>query len=57
MPRPKAPVKEFSMKIGWKQWEEMMVPERIWMKAAWSLLVMSGRMEMEIRFSDYRLQR
>ncbi len=57
VPRPKSPVKEFSMKIGWRQWEGMMVPERIWMKAAWKLLLLSGRMEMEIKFSDYRLQR
>jgi hypothetical protein len=56
-PKPKAPVKNFSMKIGWTQWEGMMVPERIWMRAAWKLLLMSGRMEMEIGFSDYRLHR
>lgn len=57
MPRPKAPVKEFAMRIDWMAWEGMMVPERMWMRAAWSLLVMSGRMEMEIGFSDYRLHR
>ena len=57
MPKPKTPVKEFSMRIEWKMWEEMMVPERISMRAAWSLLVMSGRMDMEIGFSDYRLHR
>ncbi len=57
MPKPKAPVKEFSMRIDWMKWEGMMVPETIWMRAAWRMLLMSGRMEMEIRFSDYRLHR
>lgn len=57
MPRPKAPVKDFRMKIDWGLWEGMMVPERIWMRAAWKMLLMSGRMELDIRFSDYRLHR
>lgn len=57
MPRPKSPVKEFSMRIDWREWEGMMVPERMRMRAAWSLLVISGRMEMEVVFSDYRLHR
>lgn len=57
MPRPKAPVKEFSMRIEWLEWEGMMVPKRMRMRAVWSLLLVSGRMEMEVVFSDYRLHR
>ncbi len=57
MPRPKAPVKEFSMRIDWREWEGMMVPDKMRMRIAWSMLVISGRMEMEIEFSDYRLHR
>lgn len=57
MARPKAPVKDFSMRIDWRDWEGMMVPHKMRMRVVWSLLLMSGRMDMEVVFSDYRLHR
>jgi hypothetical protein len=55
MPRPKIPVKSFAMDIDWEPYGGMLLPARIRMRASWKLLVISGRMEMEILFSDYTL--
>lgn len=57
MPKPKLPLKEFRMRIEWIIWEDMLVPEKMWLLASWKMLVVSGRMEVETRYSDYRLRR
>jgi len=57
MPRPKLPVQEFRMRIEWTLWEDMLVPKKTRIQVSWKMLVMTGGMEVEKIFSDYRRQR